>query len=204
MPNYENDDELIQAIRGGDPFQSHAVIWILKQDKWRNAPVYQIRKLQMKLDLKNEVFYESLSELVLNVIKGDFKGNSTLIYYFEMICRYNLLNRLTRKVKDSNYLVTNEIAEIIENEVRSQLTSEESDRQEDIQELIRSLIEKVNERCQYILSHLILGYSLKEIADRLSVQYQTVKNDVAECRKKIRDLTKNNDYLMNKIKSLIG
>lgn len=128
MPNYQSEEKLIEDLRKGGPVQTCAVTWILNQANWRDAPVYQIRALNMSLDLKDEVFYESLSELLINVMKGDFKGKSTLRYYFERICRYNLLTRLTKKIKDSEYIASDELEEIIKKEVVDQLALNQQER----------------------------------------------------------------------------
>jgi len=204
MKEFRNDKELIDAIKKGGISLERAVLWILDQQKWRNAVVFQIRKLQMDLELKGDVFYEGLTALVMNVKRGDFKEKSTLRYYFEQICRNNLLSRLSKKSNESLKLVHSDTERIIRNEIVNQKTLQESDRQLEIQDLLQSLIDQLDDKCQKIIGHFLLGYSTQEIADIMDYKRQTIKNYARKCRVKLRDLGASNDYLIEQIKSLIG
>ena len=203
MINYQNDQELIDALCNGAKESSKAISWILKHAGWREAVGIQLSKFQMNSELREEVFYECLSALVMNVQSKSFNHKSALKTYFEGICKNNLRSRLTKKTRDASRFVTMQTETIIQGEKVDVNDIEETERQSDIQRILRDLINKLGDKCQKVLKYQMLDYSMREIGDLLGMERQSVKNRSLDCRKKLRKMTEGNSGLLTQIKSLI-
>jgi len=203
MSKFQNDQELIDALRGSIKETNKAILWILKKSSWRDSVGYQISKFQMDISNKDEVLYECLAALVINVRNSSFENKSTLKTYFEGICRNNLKSRLTKKTKDAGRYISMENEYLIMKESIDQLSIQESERQLDIQQLLSGLIKRLGEKCQQVLGYQMLGYSMREIGEILKIERQSVKNRSFDCRKKLRAMASGDSKLLAKIKALI-
>ncbi len=203
MKLFEDDQELIMYLKGSRLEMNQAINWILKRTGWREAVGILISKYQMDIANKDEVFYETLTALTLNVRKENFKGNSQLKTYFEGICKNVLRTKLTKKTRDAQRFVSMEMEQIIQKETIDQKEEEESDRQYVIQQTLTEMVDKLGEKCKKVLTYLMLDYSMREIAEKLQMERQSIKNRSLKCRAELREMALGNPSLMNEIKSLI-
>lgn len=203
MGGFQNDEALIRALKGSRIEMNKAVNWILNESNWRDAVGILIRKFQMNLEIKNEVFYEGLTALTINVRKQEFKGDSQLKTYFEGICKNILKTRLTKKSRDAERFVLMDTTQMAQKEKVDQRDIEEVERQTEIQSTLRSLISKLGENCKKVLGYIALGFSMREIAEKVSMERQSVKNKAFKCRSQLRELASTNPALMSQIKNLI-
>ncbi|MFT5168290.1 MAG: RNA polymerase sigma factor (sigma-70 family) [Saprospiraceae bacterium] len=203
MERFQEDSELIKVLKGSRIEMNQAITWILKHSGWRDAIGIQIRRFQMDLNIRDEVFYEGLTALTVNVRKEDFQGNSKLKTYFEGICKNILRTRLTKKTRDAQRFVSMETEQIIQKETIDAGEIQESDRQSAIQQTLAGMINKLGENCKRILGYIVLDYSMREIAEKLDMERQSIKNKSLKCRGELREMAIENPGLMNEIKALI-
>lgn len=200
---FENDEKLIEKLSGSRTDMHAAIKWLQSNGEWEKIVSINLSKLQMDSTIKAEVFLDCLTTLTLNIRKGRFKRESAVKTYFSGICRYYLLDRLTKQTNKAKHLVNMENQTIVKQEKIDPHKIEEEVRQKSIKDALSYLINQLNEECKKILGYVILGYTMQEIGDLLAFKTQTIKNKAGKCRSALRARAINNSDLMKEIKSLI-
>ena len=200
---FKDDEFLIKKLQGDRKEMLLALSWLKRESKWQKVIAIILVKFQMDKSLLDEVFYECLTEMTINVRKRAFKGESKLKTYFESICKNNLRNRLSKKNTKAKHLLTMENNQIIQQEKINPNLIQEKSRQESIRETLNYLINQLKEECRKILGYIVLGYSMKEIGEILNFEQQTIKNKASKCRRTLREKSTNNPQLLKEIKSLL-
>jgi len=203
MEDFQDDKVLVEAIKRDKASMNQAIRWLLKNEKWRSAVRILIRKYHLKETIKNEVFHEALTVLIMNIRTDKFRGGSLVKTYFEGICKNILKMRLTKKYRDAQRFVLMENEQIIKIETVDQKEIEEAERQSAIQLMLKELINQLGDKCKKVLGYIALGFSMKEIAFNMKQESQSIKNRALKCRKQLRKLGLENPSLMNEINSLI-
>ena len=200
---FEDDKILIRYLQGNRKEMLLALSWLKRNNQWLNAISILLSKFEMDKSLRNEVFYECLTEMTMNIRKNLFKEESRLKTYFEGIGKNNLRNRLSKMNTKAKHLITMENSQITQQEKINPNLLQEKSRQESIKETLNYLINQLKEECRKILGYLVLGYSMREIGEILNFKQQTIKNKASKCRTALREKSANSPQLLKEIKSLL-
>ncbi len=203
MTAYHDDQLLIKALKGNIAERDKALNWILKDSNWRLLVAKQVSNFGLEHALINDVFYDALSDLVVNLNNNKFRGDSALSTYFVSICKFKLKSILRQRKKRNlkETLLPNDQITIDDEEGIKAFHQQE--RQEAIENVCDLLLSKLGKNCRDVLTLRAMGYSMQEIADQKKWKMQSVKNEVHICRKKLREMVKDNDSLIDLIKSLL-
>ncbi len=131
---------------------------------------------------------EGLAQLVNNLYANKYGGKSSIENYAFGICKniWNNRRRKNERIKLQNTEAWNSLDQQTALTPESQISEEQ----------IWSIVEQINVECKELLMFVHKGYSYKEISQKSTLAVQTIKNKVASCRDKLRNLFKNNTQII--------
>ena len=143
-----------------DEKQLRKYLRVMETD-WKPYISQQIKQMAGSEQDVDDVFQESIYELVANLGTGNFKGKSSLKTYFTTICKYKWMGRLR---KDSR-------REEIRKEVfGSEGVSEQSDEIvsfQELKEILAQLLEELGTKCSQVLTLWAEGIPYEEIVQQI-------------------------------------
>ena len=148
------------------------------------------------MDEADDIFRESVADLVLNIIKDNFKGNSRLSSYFYKICQNKTISII--KKRKALQLMDIEDAHKIQAENQNKWLIEEE--KKDQQAIVDEILELVGYPCNMIILLDTMGYQNDVIALRIGFKTaDSVKSKLYNCRKKLREIIESNPSRYKKL-----
>lgn len=186
MPNHlPTDEQLIQAIQASEAECDKALLQIV--ENWQENAETFIRSRGVKEHDAEDIFYIALLQFVNNIKGNKFQRNSSLLTYFTAICRYKCADYVRSLRKRLS--ITGSMPEGEGIFIKDPFDPDPQVSDEAWQQLFVLLTNKLGDGCRIVLTLEKLGYSPKEIADRMGLkQEQSARNKACECRKKLREL----------------
>jgi len=196
-----SDSDLIAAIHFSPQERERAMTYLWKDKALRNMAFSVLLKMLRDEDKAEEAFGESLVQFMLAVLQGKFRGDSTIRTYIVGICINLGKKAITRPAKYS------EQEQLFSKEHLEQLDTETSDSPEqnylaleydtNLERLFQKLYRQLPAYCEKSLRWFYSGdYTVAEIATAEGMQEQSIKNRLSECRKKLREIIKQDSDAM--------
>lgn len=195
------DETLIAALRG-KPAEHDRAVQSLCENQTLFKSMAKVLSAMGGRDVDLEdVFMEGLVILVKNVLKGSYKGDSSIGTYFNGICKNIYLKKYGGKIvnlepdpmKHTKSSIPSPESKIIEHEKSKQ-----------IQLLYATLLDLVGEPCKTVLELKKRNVSMKEIAEEFGYEnVQSAKNSVNRCRIKMRKIIEKDPIMQRQIQELL-
>ena len=159
----------------------------MQQDQLRGQLGKWVRQMGGNTADVEDVFQDAICHLILNVRRGNYKGDSSLNTYFTSIARNIWLQKFRRDQK------WKEIKEKLPNSPGLSESPEQIFLLGEKKELLNSLAAKTGEKCRAVLSLWSLNYSMQEIAEKLGYKSDgVVRKKKHQCLQKLMQLLKQN------------
>lgn len=200
---FADDQEVINALTSLDQqLQTRAMAYLYEHEEYRKLARSAFVKLDNDTIDFDDVFQESLTAFILNIMQNKFRGESQLTTYFYQICRFTCL----RFIKKQQPL--DEPPKPVSEEMATDLGAEhlmiEQEDQAILQTIVADLLSKINEKCRRVLLLRQQGHSMKEIAKFLMYDnVQSAKNKAQRCREKLRRLLLADPKMLQQVKSIL-
>ncbi len=185
------DAQIIDAIVNQDEMvEKEAIAFLYKNEHYRTITQKIARNHRaLRLYTWEDVYNESIIQLIKSIKKGNFKGDRSLLDYFKGICR-NICSEFYRKEnKDQQRLDPKDIPT---EDLRTPFSIA---LEEDLKRIMREAFAKLSKRCQEILTLRMKGFSMREIAKMLGLSNErTAITYAARCRYQLRDFLGGTDF----------
>jgi len=138
-----------------------------------------------------DIFQDSISNMILNIRNGRFKSNSSILTYLLAICKNLWFNKYNREIK------LNEIKQkLIDKQVKNMNSPEEMLFKNYNSLLMNKLLKKIGNTCKKVLGLWALNYSFKEIGKKIGKSEGATRKHKFECMKRLITLFKNNPEII--------
>lgn len=198
MRSNTSEETILKKLKAGTKKEIDDAFRLLYSKKWKGLARKAVLSTGGRESEVEDVFHDSLIILAKNVLADKFEGNSKLSTYFYGICRLRYLRYYSKtEIIDINKLKSQKtdlnLQDLLLGEIRNK----------ELKGLIDKVINALGQPCSSILFYRKLGVSFVEIANELNyTNPDSVRNQAARCRKKMRDYLISNEELLNKIKKL--
>ena len=145
-----------------------------------------MKKINYSDELNKDIFHDSLIVLYEKVVKRDFVLTCSIQTYLNSICRNQILVRLKKSEKHSQY------SEEFDERITDWYEQDESENTNKIQAIVKALetLKELGGKCYEILRRYFYeNSSMEKIAYELEYSNaDNVKNQKARCQKKLKEL----------------
>lgn len=179
-----SDAKIVEYLSEGGRKESRAIQQILDQNRSKISS-YVVKNSGNSSDAET-VLVEGVTELVFNIRKGKFRGDSSISTYLFAICRSLWLKSLK---KNKRYTDDSEIIQM-EDEADSplQLFNEQQIKSE-----VSFLLSSLGEACKKVLELWSQHYSMTDISSQLGYKNaQIAMNKKNKCLTKLKGIVKDN------------
>ena len=196
--NKTPEEDIIRGLRSRNLKEVSIAIKQLYTDEWMALASRAVQSVSGKESDTEDVFQESLTAMIKNVQYGSFRQDSKLSTYFYEICRRQCMKSF------SKYHTVEVNERIIDNTTPSlEKIWVEKEKQAEKKTLVEKLLTDLGQPCTNILKLRKKGYDFDEIAEAMGYgNPDSVRNQAARCRKKMRKLLQSDQTLYNRLKSL--
>ncbi len=194
-----SDDEIIQGIRAGGLGTEQVIRFLYQSGGIKDEVIRFIKSKMSNDDVSEDIFQEGVVHLIMNVRKGNYKGDGTVKGYLFGICRNLWLKKLRTKGRE----ISLEEFEVPPKEEVDFETPEYHFENRERRNLISEVMGKLGEMCKQVLSFWQLNYSMKEIAEKLGYKSEgVVRKKKHQCMKKLIDMVQGNPSLVKMLKGI--
>lgn len=158
--NY-SDEELIKAIIGGGPSLNKVMGYLYTQRQYKDAILNWLIQKGASNEDAEDVFQDGIKHFIINVRKGQFKGDSTVKTYLTRICTNLWFTKLRRQNQLQSIKEQVEVVEERESSPEDLLFTQEKT------DLIQQILASLGPLCQKILGLWTLNFKMKEIAQQM-------------------------------------
>lgn len=193
MSNYKDDNNIIiENLRKGGLLESNAIATIIKENK--GHIINLIKKYNASQTEAEDVFIESVTEVVFNIKNHRFRNDCPISNYLYKICRLVWFQKFrSKKVMHFNQEISDK------NTLSFQLQLEYSNQKE----VLNAVLSQIGENCKKVLTFWSEGFSMKEIQQKMSyASDQVAMNKKNKCLTKLRELIQNNTDLKQTMEEL--
>lgn len=179
-----SDSKIVEYLSEGDRKETRAIQQLLDQNRSKISS-YVVKNSGNSSDAET-VLVEGVTELVFNVRKGKFRGDSTLSTYLFSICRSLWLKSLkkNKRYADDDDIIHMEDA----SDSPLQLFNEQQIKSE-----VTFLLTSLGEACKKVLELWSQHYSMTDISAQLGYKNsQIAMNKKNRCLTKLKDIVKDN------------
>ena len=178
-----NSEQIVQtALKGGMPLEKMLDILITELSTCQ--PLFSMVKNHITRNGGNvedaeDIFQESLIQLVGNLMNNKYRGNSNIENYTFGICKFKWLNYRRKKGLDTTEYIPAEQDKASDEDVETDFIGGEG------RSLLWKIVEQVSGHCPEYLKLWALGYKHKEIAAKLGVTLTRAERNTSKCRKRL-------------------
>lgn len=179
-----SDSKIVEYLSEGGRKETRAIQQLLDQNRSKISS-YVVKNSGNSSDAET-VLVEGVTELVFNVRKGKFRGDSTLSTYLFSICRSLWLKSLkkNKRYADDDDIIHMEDA----SDSPLQLFNEQQIKSE-----VTFLLTSLGEACKKVLELWSQHYSMTDISAQLGYKNsQIAMNKKNRCLTKLKDIVKDN------------
>ena len=179
-----SDSKIVEYLNEGGRKESRAIQQLLDQNRSKISS-YVLKNSGNSSDAET-ILVEGVTELVFNVRKGKFRGDSTLSTYLFAICRSLWLKSLK---KNKRYADDDGII-LMEDSSDSPL---QMFNEQQIKSEVSYLLSSVGEACKKVLEMWSQHYSMQDISVQLGYKNsQIAMNKKNRCLTKLKEIVKDN------------
>lgn len=191
-----HDKILIEWIYQGGKFEDKAIRYILKHQK--SKLIAFVIKYNFSNEEAEDILYESITELLLNVRSYKFNSDSSLATYLFAIAKGITFKRI-RKAS-----VQRKWEEHEKTTMETIYDPEGVYIKKEYAEQVQNLLKLISDSCKEVLTKWSLGFNMSEIAESLSFKSaQIAMNKKNLCLKKLKASLKDKPNLMGELLKLI-
>lgn len=176
------DLDYAAQIKAGGIAENEAITCLIRQ--YRAKVENYIIRNQGSREEAEDIFMEGITETILKIKKGDFRGESAVPTFLFSICRFIWYNELRKRDVRRKYLDSLWDEMFIDMHVESRIMNE--DQRVTIMELFR----EIHENCKKIFDMRLEGYPFDEIAGKLSKTKEAAMMEASRCRSKLKKMIK--------------
>ena len=173
MKSDYTDIEIVAAISTGGQKMETAMRHVFQQGDYKQAVFNFVENNKGNHQDAEDIFQDGIAHFVMNIRKGNFRGDSNVKTYLLAICKNLWFNRLRRAANLAA------IKEEIQLEKTTDKTPEKIMLFNERASFVKTMLGKLGDPCRTILSLWALHYSMKEI-----VQQTNYKNEAVVRKKK--------------------
>lgn len=179
-----SDVKIVSLIHKGGRKENTAINQLLNEN--RSKIIAYILKNSGNESDAETVLVEGVTEAILNIRNGKFRGDSALGTYIFAICRSIWLKYL----KKNKRFTDTEKAPASLDDVESPLAAYND---QEIKKTVNSLLLRLGESCQQVLRLWALHYSMTEISTELGYKNaQIAMNKKNKCLTKLKEVVRKN------------
>lgn len=180
MINKTTDKEIIEMLRKN--IDSLDVLYERHQDYCMNF----MKKINFHEELNKDIYHDALIVFYEKIVRVDFVLTCSIQTYLNSICRNQILVRLKKEEKKSQY------SEEFDERIKDWYEAEDQENEGKIQAIVKALeaLKGFGGKCYEILRRYFYeNSSMEKIAYELDYSNaDNVKNQKARCQKKLKEL----------------
>jgi RNA polymerase sigma factor (sigma-70 family) len=171
------------AIKSGGQAENEAIQALI--NGYRDRIVKFILNNRGSREEADDTFMEGLTETILMIKRGKFKGESTVPTFLYGTCKYLWFNKLKRKKVQARYLAQLQEEDFVDRRMESRLISKEQKGR------ILELFAAISDKCRELIRLRTEGYSHEMIAEALALKSPAAAmTEGSRCRSKLKALLK--------------
>lgn len=146
-------------------------------------------------EMIEDVFQEGLVHLIMNIRKGNFKGEGSIKGYLFGICRNIWLKKLNKEIRHRDESNVLKVEEVDYQTPEYYLIDDEK------KNIIDNVLSRLGEMCKKVLTLWKLNYSMKEIAVEVGYKSEgVVRKKKHQCMKNLINLVKEKPELVEMLR----
>ena len=191
------DERALEALRSGGRQEDRAIRYLLDQN--RGIIHHFVKSKGGSEEEAADVLQEGITEMIINIRKGSFRGESKLSTYLFAICKGIWYKKLTRKTRLEAYQAREKEESETAYEPQLQFI------QAELGSMIRQTLQQIGESCQNVLEFWALKFSMEEIAEKMGYKNaQIAMNKKNKCLNKLKGLVAERPDLRAELKNFIA
>jgi len=143
-----------------------------------------------------DLIQESLSTLAINLVSRKYKGDSSIENYAFGICKFKYMNVMTKKGIDTTAITEDDQERKGTDDIEGSLLTEEASG------LLWKVVGQVSGHCPKYLKLWAMGYTHREIGEKMDVTEKRARKNTSECRSRLRKLISERPELNSVISNL--
>lgn len=180
-----NRDEIRTAAESGGAILEKMINTVLRElcqcGAFVNTVKSFVRTRGGNTEDAEDLIQEGLSQLAISLLERKYQGQSSIENYAFGICKFKWMN-----IQQKRGIDTTEITEQ-QNEVKSDLSLEDAVISDETKGILWEIVQKMTGRCPDFLKLWALGYSHREIGEKLDVTEKRARKNTSSCRQRLRD-----------------
>jgi len=188
----KQEKEILDDIRSGEDKRMTIALQKLQTSFWVKMAHAAVSSRGGTVEEADDIFYDSIGDLVMNILENKFKENSRLSTYFYGICDKKMLSMLSKREK---LVLTTDIEHARHSETENEAEQNwvEKDEKKRRKALVDEVLELVGYPCNQIMIFDSMGFRNEVIAIRIGFKTaDSVKSKLYNCRKKLRTIIESN------------
>lgn len=178
-------EEIIDATQQGGAILEKVINTVLQElchcAAFINTVKSHVRARGGNTEDAEDLLQEGLSQLAISLLERKYKGNSSVENYAFGICKYKWMNVQQKRGIDTTEITESEKELEDETSIEAHLVSEEA------KGFLWQIVDKISGRCPEFLKLWALGYTHREIGEKLQVTEKRSRKNTSSCRQRLRD-----------------
>jgi RNA polymerase sigma factor (sigma-70 family) len=185
MKQVFTDANIISSILKNDTSMELAINYLYDRSGIMADVQKYIRSRSGTKEMIEDVFQEGVVHLIMNIRKGNYKGEGSIKGYLFGICRNIWLKKLNKEIRHRDEAKVMKVEEVDYQTPEYYLIDEEK------KNILDKVLSRLGEMCKKVLTLWKLNYSMKEIAVEVGYKSEgVVRKKKHQCMKNLIKLVK--------------
>lgn len=180
--NY-SDAELKALLKGSEAERDEGLRCMFLDKKLERSVIGRITAQGGSVEDARNAYQDGFLIFNRHIVQGTFRGDSSPGTYFVSICTLHWLDSRRRAHQQK----VRAVDDPVKMDRPAEGSFESSFEHEEIRQLARKTLDLVQGDCRDLLWWQANGLRLKEIAEKLNILEDSVKNKIFRCRERLRD-----------------
>ncbi|MEM1122692.1 MAG: sigma-70 family RNA polymerase sigma factor [Bacteroidota bacterium] len=183
---YSTAEILAASQRGGQPLETicnHVIEVLCNCNAFVGTVFRHVKSRGGNQEDGEDLLQDGLTQLLMSLVNKKFQGGSSIENYAFGICKNLWMNR-------SQKHETTKVVYLGEDARKEDAATENTETdwlQNEQDHILWSIIKKMTGKCPQFLEYWALGFSHKEVAEKMEISERRSLNATSECRKKLRN-----------------